>query len=312
MNIHIPIGILKIIMKTFIEVEGNDISRPAERPSKSNWKIEMIKKGLGVLQYASPRKSAEVIWHYFTMPGKTKFTENQLNILSEAETGQISYNGDIIKTYRWGSEGPKVLLCHGWRSKIADFRKMIIAFREQGYVVEGFDLRAHGNSEGKHTAMPEYRDILKNYITKNGPFDVVVGYSMGALASGVTLSELGNQFQPKHYFVIAAPPYIRYFFEDLVSDIGCNDSVYKSLCSMVKEHYSQPIDYFDLRIKMQELKQIDTHLIYCEDDQVVPFQKGLELEECWSHASFVHAKGLGHYKIIADSAIIQYVLNQSK
>ena len=297
-------------MKTFIEVKDQDLSRPQERPAKTNWKIEMIKKALGVLQYASPKKSAEIIWHYFTMPGKVRFSDKQLDIMAEAATGQMSYQGDIIKTYRWGTEGPKVLLCHGWRSKTADFRKMIMSLRANGYVVEGFDLRAHGNSEGKHTALPEYRDILKNYITKNGPYEVVVGYSIGALATGVTLSELGPQFQPNHYFVIAAPPYIRYFFKDIVEEVGCNDAVYTSMCHLVKAHYSQPIDYFDLRIKMQDLKHMDTHLIYCEDDQIIPFRKGLELEECWPQASFVHAKGLGHYKIISDEAIISYITNK--
>lgn len=195
---------------------------------------------------------------------------------------------------------------------MADFRKMIMAFRKEGYVVEGFDLRAHGNSEGQHTALPEYRDILKNYITKNGPYDMVAGYSIGALASGITLSELGPQFQPNHFFVVAAPPYIRYFFHDIVKEVGCNEAVYNTMCGMVKEHYSQPIDYFDLRIKMQDLRQMDTHLLYCEDDQIVPFRKGLELEECWPHASFVHAKGLGHYKIISNESIIKYMLNTCK
>jgi len=216
-------------MKTYIEVEGQDISRPAERPPKTNWKVEMIKKGLGVLQYASPKKSAEIIWHYFTMPGKSVFTQNQLDIMSEATVSQTSYGGDLIKTYRWGTEGPKVLLCHGWRSKIADFRKMILAFRKEGYVVEGLDLRAHGNSEGKHTALPEYRDILKNYIAKNGPYETVVGYSIGALASGVVLSELGPKLQPKNYFVISGPPYVRYFFHHVIKQVGCSDGAYQPM-----------------------------------------------------------------------------------
>ncbi|MEM6736283.1 MAG: alpha/beta hydrolase [Bacteroidota bacterium] len=298
-------------MKTFIEVEGLNMNRPSERPSKSNWKIEMIKKGLGLLQYASARKSAEIIWHYFTMPGKTKFTQNQLDILRDAEINQMSYKGDIIKTYQWGITGPKVLLCHGWRSKTADFRKMIIAFRAQGYLVEGLDLRAHGNSQGTHTALPEYRDILKSYIAKNGPYNVIIGYSIGGLASGVALSELGEKFQPNHFFVIASPPYARYLFKDLIQNVGCNKAVYESICQLVKEIYDQPIDYFDLRIKQQAIKNIDTHLLYCEDDQIIAFQKGLELEECWSHASFVHAKGLGHYRIIANEAIIDYILGKT-
>ncbi|GAB4252887.1 MAG: hypothetical protein Tsb0034_31380 [Ekhidna sp.] len=299
-------------MKTYIEVEGQDTGRPSERPPKTNWRIEMVKKGLSLLQYASPKKSAEIIWHYFTMPGKVRFTDGQLDIMAHAEVSQSSYKGDTIKSYRWGKKGPKVLLCHGWRSKTADFRKMIQAFLDEGYVVEGLDLRAHGQSEGSHTALPEYRDILKNHVAKNGPYEVVVGYSIGGLASGLVLSEMGPAFQPKHLYLLASPPYVRYFFKDIIEEIGCNEAVYESMCNLVNEHYKQPVDYFDLRMKANALKNIKTHLIYCEDDETVPFQKGLELEECWPHTSFVHTKGLGHYKIMVNPAIIEYILNGVK
>ena len=298
-------------MKTVIEVEGEDIRRPSERPPKTNWKVELIKKGLTVLQHASPKATAEIIWHYFTMPGKTRFTENQIRLLKHAHTSQTSYKGDLIKSYRWGNGSAKVLVCHGWRSKAADFRKIIETFVEEGYTVEGLDLRAHGNSEGKHTALPEYRDILKNHIAKNGPYDIIIGYSIGALASGIVLSEMGKAFHPRHYYLIAGPPYVRYFFKDIVEDVGCNEAVYEAMTQLVKTHYGQSIDYFDLRIKNSELKYLSTHLIYCEDDQIIPFEKGLELEECMPHASFVHTKGLGHYKIISNTAVIDYIVKSS-
>jgi len=298
-------------MKTVIEVEGEDIRRPSNRLPKTSWKIELIKKGLTVLQHASPKKVAEIIWHYFTMPGKTHFTTNQIKLLDQAQTRQFPYKGDLIKSYKWGSGEAKVLVCHGWRSKTADFRKMIESFVAEGYTVEGLDLRAHGKSEGKHTALPEYRDILKNYILKNGPYDIVIGYSIGALASGITLSEMGKAFQPKHYFLIAGPPYVRYFFKDIVEDTGCNEAVYEAMSQLVKTNYGQSIDYFDLRIKNHELKSLNMHLIYCEDDQIIPFRKGQELEECFPNASFVHAKGLGHYKIIGNPAVIDYIVKSS-
>lgn len=297
---------------TYIEIEGEDISRPADRPAKTNWKIEIIKKGLSVLQHASPKKSAEIIWHYFTLPGRTKFSQPQQELLRQAEIIETTYKGDVIKAYRWGTEGPRVLLCHGWRSKTADFRRMVEAFVEAGYVVEGIDMRAHGQSEGKHTALPEYRDIIKNHFVKHGPYEVVVGYSLGAIASGLVLSELTPVLHPKHYFILAGPPYVRYFFKDIVKEVGCKDSVFHAMCDLVEEYYHQPIDYFDLRSKESSLKNINTHLAYCEDDQMIPFAKGQELEKNWPHASFVHAKGLGHYKIIANSSMIDYVINTVK
>jgi len=295
-------------MTTHIEIKGEDISRPKERPPKTNWKIELIKKGLGVLQHAAPKASAEIIWHYFTMPGRVFFTEKQREIIKQGDAFQTSYKGDVIKHYRWGSGKRKVLICHGWRSKSADFRRMIQKLVAEGYEVQAVDMRAHGQSEGKHTALPEFRDIIKNHIAKNGPFDVVIGHSLGALAAGVALSELGATFHPKNFFLIAAPPFVRYFFKDIVTDVGCNEAVYLAMCAIVKDRYHQPVDYFDLRLKAGQIQTIDTHLIYCENDQVIPFEKGTELEEAWPHASFVHVKGLGHYRIIANDSIIDYIL----
>ncbi|MEP1094998.1 MAG: alpha/beta hydrolase [Cyclobacteriaceae bacterium] len=297
---------------TYIAVENEDMSRPSDRPEKTNWKIELIKKGLGVLQHASPKKSAEIIWHYFTMPGRTKFSEPQKELLSRAEIIVSSYRGDKIVAYRWGLNGPKVLLCHGWRSKIADFRRMIDAFVELGYVVEGIDMRAHGQSEGKHTALPEYRDVIKNHYAQHGPYEAVVGYSLGGIASGMVLNEFSKIMHPKHFYLLSAPPYVRYFFKDLIDEIGCNEAVYDSMCDLVKGYYHQDIDYFDLRDKEENLKHIKTHLMYCEDDEMVPFSRAQELENAWPEASFVHAKGLGHYKIIANSSIIKYITKTSK
>lgn len=298
--------------KTKIEVKGVDIKRPDDRPAKTNWKIELIKKGLSVLQHAAPKKSAEIIWHFFTMPGRTKFSEPQKELLLRSSTSESNYRGDKIVSYTWGTSGPRVLLCHGWRSKTADFRRMIEAFLQAGYVVEGLDLRAHGNSEGKHTALPEYKEILKNHLVKNGPYEVILGYSMGAAAIGLVLNEVSPVLHPKQFFVIAGPPFVRYFFKDLVEEVGCNESVYEAMCAMVEEYYYQTVDYFDLRDKGDYLKEINTHLVYCEDDQIIPFEKGLDLEKSWPHARFVHVKGLGHYKIIVNEAIINYIINSIK
>ncbi|MEM9338945.1 MAG: alpha/beta hydrolase [Bacteroidota bacterium] len=292
---------------TYIEVKGEDISRPSDRPNKTNWKIELIKKGLNILQHASPKKSAEIIWYYFTLPGRVKFSQPQKDLLDQAEVMESNYKGDKIISYRWGTEGPKILLCHGWRSKIADFRRMINAFLSQGYVVEGVDMRAHGKSEGKHTALPEYRDIIKNHYVKHGPYDTVIGYSLGGIASGMVLSELTDLLHPKNYFILAGPPYVRYFFKDIVNDVGCNHAVYEAMCRLVQDYYHQPIDHFDLRTKADVFNQINTHLIYCENDQMIPFDKGQELAAYWPSASFVRTKGLGHYRIIANNSIINYI-----
>ncbi|RED98023.1 alpha/beta hydrolase [Marinoscillum furvescens] len=295
-------------IKTTIDAGTQDMSRPSERPPKSNWKIELLKKGLFTLQYVSPKKTSEIVWHHFTKPGKVRFTQPQEELLKKASISYSKYRGHKITTYRWGEQGPKVLMCHGWRSKMADFRRMIEALVAAGYVVEGLDMTAHGKSEGKHSALPEFRYLLKNHYVENGPYQAMIGYSLGGLASGIVASELSNDLKPQQLFMISAPPYVRYFFKDVIDELGYRNEVFEEMCKLVEKDYHEPIDYFDLRQKAKELKDTKIHLIYDENDQTVPFERGLELYKHYPRAQFVHTKGLGHYKIIAYQEVIEYII----
>ena len=292
---------------TYIDAGVQDMSRPKERPPKSNWKLELVKKGVGVIQHISPKTASEIVWYHFTKPGRSKFTEAQEALIEKAEVKKTTYFGHDIVTYKWGTKGPKILLSHGWNSKTADFRRMIEALVAQGFVVEGIDMKAHGKSSGKHTALPEIRDILKNYYIKNGPYQTVIGYSIGGLAAGIFLSELSKKFHPEQLFIIAAPSHTRYFFEEIIKELGYSEKVYREFCDLVVERYHQSVDYFDMRTKKDELGHLKTHLIYDENDQTVPFNKGLELKEIFQDSAFVHTKGLGHYKVISFPEVIDYV-----
>ncbi len=291
----------------FINGGDQDMSRPKERPSKTNWKIAMVKKGVGALQYVSPKLASNIVWYYFTKPGRSRFTEKQQQLVDKAVISTTSYFGHKLTTYRWGEEGPRVLLSHGWNSKIADYRRIIEKLVDDGYVVEGIDMKAHGKSDGTHTALPEIRDILKNYYVQSGPFHAVIGYSIGGLAAGIMLSELSAEFQPKKFFLIAAPSHTTYFFREVVSDLGYSDAVFSEMCRRVEVEYFQHIDYFDLRSKTQNLSGVELHLVYDQDDQTVPFDRGAELNGTFTESYFVETKGLGHYKVLTHPEVIGYI-----
>ena len=295
---------------SYISVELPNKDRPAERPPKTNWKIELITVIMKGLQHLSPRMVARVVWHFFTLPGKAYFNSQQDKLLEQAVRSETIYQGDKIVSYRWKGAGPRVLFCHGWRSKAADFRKMIQAFLNEGYEVEAIDCRAHGHSEGSHSALPEFRDIIKDHIEQNGPADIMIGYSMGGASLGIALSELPKTCHPSQLFLLAAPPFVRFFFEDVINQVGLKKKVLDKMIVMMENHYGQHLDYFDLRTK-PELNSITKHLIYCEDDETVPFKKGLELFETMENGSLVQARGFGHYKIISQAEIIRYILEKS-
>jgi hypothetical protein len=74
-----------------IEGKLKDRGRPKERPPKTNWKVEMLKKGVGLLQHIAPNKAGDIVWHHFTKPGRSRFNEKQ-----QALINQFSFNNDFI------------------------------------------------------------------------------------------------------------------------------------------------------------------------------------------------------------------------
>lgn len=300
--------------KTIIETTNESVENRTPRPAKRrDVGKELIIKGLRTLQHVSPRLTSSIIWNQFTKTPRARFNEPQQALLEKAEKRNINYQGYELVSYRWapatGTIAPRILLSHGWGSKIVDFRRMIEVLVANGFVVEGVDMKGHGKSAGTHTALPEIRDVLKSYYAKEGPFHAVIGYSIGGLAAGITINELSASLHPKHLIMIATPPYTRYFFKEIIEQVGCKEQVYNEMCELVYENYFEPIDYFDLRSKAGQLEKLDFHMIYDEHDKTVPFAKGLELNEAIPSSSFVQVKGTDHNKIIADNQVIAYILN---
>lgn len=291
-----------------IEGDGKNISRPTSHPRKSNWKLTILKRTLPVLQYIAPGKVAQIIWYYFVRPGKARFSPAQSTLIEKAKIKNVTYQGCQIVTYRWGAEGPKVLLCHGWRSKVADFRRMIEALVKQGYTVEGIDMKAHGKSEGESTAIPEFMDIFQDYYKRNGPYHTVIGYSLGGLTAGIVMHEVSPEQHPQHLVLIAFPPYVRYFFRDIITQAGCNEQVYRRFCGFVEKYYHQSVDYFDLRNKLNQISESKVYLVYDEDDQTIPIKKGEELNQQTPSATFIRTQKMGHYQIIANEQVINYII----
>ncbi|MEQ8533968.1 MAG: hypothetical protein RIB86_19095, partial [Imperialibacter sp.] len=150
---------------------------------------------------------------------------------------------------------------------------------------------------------------LKTHYSRNGPYHAVVGYSIGGLAAGLTVNEMSTSFHPNHLIIIATPPYTRYFFQEIIDQVGCKERVFNEMCELVEKHYHESIDYFDLRNKADNLKHLDLHMIYDEHDKTVPFTKGLEFNERLPMSSFVHVTGTSHNQIIADEKVIGYILD---
>ncbi len=101
----------------------------------------------------------------------------------------------------------RALLVHGWETDYRDFTQIAEALaRDDVYCVIP-DLPAHGKSSGTSMTIPEGAHALQAVHLAYGPFELAVGYSMGA---AVLLYALSKGLPAKKIALIAPPAsYVR-------------------------------------------------------------------------------------------------------
>ena len=96
----------------------------------------------------------------------------------------------------------RALLVHGWETDYRDFTQIAEAFARDGVYCVAPDLPAHGKSSGASMTIPEGARALQAVHEAYGPFELAVGYSMGA---AVLLYALSKGLPAKKIALIAPP-----------------------------------------------------------------------------------------------------------
>src|SRR5919106_1294905 len=112
-----------------------------------------------------------------------RFTASALDLI-DARQSYVEHKRRLISTWRWGSrDAPAVLLAHGWGGNAAQMRPFVFPLLQAGYRVIAYDQPAHGVSEGKLTALPDFAEVLAEIAAHYGNVRAAIGHSLGATAA---------------------------------------------------------------------------------------------------------------------------------
>jgi alpha-beta hydrolase superfamily lysophospholipase len=81
----------------------------------------------------------------FCTPPEAIETDMDKKLLEDAEPGELSFEGMVLKTYSWGT-GRNILLAHGWGSRASHLAFIGRNLARAGFHIMAFDGPAHGNS----------------------------------------------------------------------------------------------------------------------------------------------------------------------
>ena len=269
--------------------------------------FELIKKGLKALSLFSPKLTARIAWKFFTTP-RLKRKPSQ-SFLEQMSIEEIDYQGHKVTTYIHNPHGSNsILLVHGWEGQASDFVALLLSLLDHRFKVISFDSPAHGLSHGKSVNAVDYSQIIQELTKKHGPFEAIVGHSMGAFASTHALAHSPEHIANK-LVTIGAPNKLTTIIHKFIKAMDLSYEVEIELFKLIEKNFHLKVEnsstghYSSMATNTQKL------FIHDEYDRQVPIERLDELIELNPDAQIHRTYTLGHSRILKDNYTIEKIID---
>ncbi|MEI2719166.1 MAG: alpha/beta fold hydrolase [Gemmatimonadales bacterium] len=285
------------------------IPAPALTPGhpllRADRRIMTTRAALRALGRVAPGTTARIAEALFVKTARPTPRPDEAAWLATAERFSVRAAGQTIAGYAWGSDGPTVVVAHGWWSHAGRFAPLAKALLAAGMRVVAYDAPGHGRSTGWRATMPEFAATIRAVADHHGPLHAVVGHSLGGAAS---IFALARGLTASRAVIIAAPADITSWAVRFRDTFDISDRIYAQMQRNMERRLQISWHDLDIPILARQLTQ-PALIIHDEQDPDVPYAEGKLLAEAW-HGSILHTtQQLGHRAILRDRAVIETVVD---
>jgi pimeloyl-ACP methyl ester carboxylesterase len=258
------------------------------------------------LQTFSPKLTTLYAAKLFTTPMRHKMPKRELGMNQNSHQFPLfvpKINKEIV-VYQCGSSDKKVLLVHGWSGRGTQLVKIADALLEQGFMVYSFDAPAHGKSKGNFSIMPEFIASILEMEQKYGPFEFAIGHSLGGMS---VLNAIKQNLAVKKAVTIGSGDVIQDIIDDFVKNLKLKPEYGLRIKDYFETKFGGKMDDYSA-YKAAQMVQIPVLVIHDQNDEDVSVNSAFHIEKHLTHSELLITEGLGHRKILGDSAVIETIL----
>jgi pimeloyl-ACP methyl ester carboxylesterase len=247
------------------------------------------------------------VYQAFFSPSRYQVKPTDREIIEWGNNYRIPFVGGELAVTTWGSNGPVVLLMHGWGGARAQMTGFVDSLLFAGYRVVAYDQPAHGESDGKTTNLLEIAPTMDLIAQQEGPFYAVIAHSFGTLITSYAL--VHRNFPP--------PAKLVYFgaFNQLLDSLprfqilaGLPDEIMESFRTLLYENFGR--DVLEAITNEALTPQINIPALMFHDtaDDVTPIEDSRAIARVWKDAQFIETEGLGHRGALQSKSIHEQVV----
>lgn len=258
-----------------------------------------------ILTIISPFLASRFAAKLFLSPFKYKLParEKEMDRNSVQKTVLVPSMNREIRTYEYGKSDKKVLLAHGWSGRGTQLAKIAEALVEQGYMCISFDAPAHGKLNGKMSMMPFFIQAIHYMDAQYGPFDAVIGHSLGGMSS---LRAIRQGLKTDKLVIIGTANKISEITRHFAQIMKMNDKVARKMKAYLDKRFNEDMDVLSGGESAKHVK-VPTLVIHDKKDVDVPVNSAYEIHEELENSELMITSGLGHRRILGNQKVINKI-----
>lgn len=262
------------------------------------------------LQFVSHNLATKFAVKLFKTPIRFKTPEREKQMAKSAQK-KITFINEIDKNvmvYSYGYSKKKVLLVHGWSGRGTQLYKIADKLLENGFMTISFDAPAHGKSSGKTTMMTEFIKTIQQLEKELGPFEVIVGHSLGGMA---VLNAAKQGVKAKKLISIGAGDIITDIITNFIQKLELKPVIAKKMKSYFFKKFNEDIDNYSASVAAKDVK-IPTLIIHDTEDKEVAVSCAENIRQKLDNGELLITNGLGHTRILKDDTVIERIFEYIK
>lgn len=288
-----------------------NLTKPVNKPRPEPLILKLFQLGFSIAGRLSSALAGRIAYKLWFTPTRFKTPASERKALDSSLCEILHINDHDIATFSWGwtkfADGastvrPSVLLVHGWSGRGTQLGSFVEPLINAGYRVISFDAPAHGKSSGKLTNLYEVADVILGLQQHYGKFDSVITHSFGGPCSAVAVQ---RGLKTNNIVSICPPATTFGLLEKFASTLHLTEATKTNLIKRIESRFDKNIWK---NICMQNtVKEISTPgmVIHDAHDTDIPWEEGQAVAFAWNNAPFMITSGLGHRRILRDSAVIE-------
>ncbi|MBL7714361.1 MAG: alpha/beta hydrolase [Bdellovibrionales bacterium] len=274
------------------------------------FKTQALPVGMQILDRLAPNSAAALAEKIFLTPPKLPRNGSETAMLKTGHRFHVPFRGMKLAAWSWNS-GEKdakskgtVLFIHGWGGRGGQFYEWISPMVKAGYNVVVMDASGHGDSGGKQSSLPEFRDAILAVGESVGPLHAVIGHSMGAAAATAAVH---SGLQAKRVVLLGSPMSLFEYTDKYTQWLGLSEKSRLRMQARMEKRFQTSWHSLTLE-RIVPLIQVPGLVIHDRGDRDAPYENGMSIHQLWKNSQLYTTVGLGHYRILRAKPVIERAL----